>query len=291
MFTRKIRFVVQLMLCIKVNSMLRSANKRKMLFILTFSILFLADSSISEPTKGISTINNSSSSARLADASAESILKIIDNYRMPYDSAEMETNIKTFNGNKLKKDLDYEIYVKASGQSLVVSKSSREKGQKFLMNNGDYWLFLPKTKRAIRITPQQKLLGDASIGDVAQLAWSKDYNAQILKIGEFNNSSAILLELHSKEDSSTYEQIFLWINKNDYFPIEAELFLKSGKLAKIARYFSNESSETDKRVYKVELLDKIMDGKKTVMSIETIKPREIPNKYFQSNYLLKSNTL
>jgi hypothetical protein len=50
-----------------------------------------------------------------------------------------------------------------------------EAGQKVLMLGDDFWLLMPGSQRPLRITPSQKLLGDASTGDIATLSWADDY--------------------------------------------------------------------------------------------------------------------
>ena len=44
----------------------------------------------------------------------------------------------------------------------------------------DFWLLMPGTQRPMRITPSQKLLGDASTGDIATLSWSEDYEGRVV---------------------------------------------------------------------------------------------------------------
>jgi len=41
-----------------------------------------------------------------------------------------------------------------------------------LMLGDDFWLLMPSSQRPLRITPMQKLLGDASTGDIATLSWA-----------------------------------------------------------------------------------------------------------------------
>ena len=47
-------------------------------------------------------------------------------------------------------------------------QSPAEKGQKVLMLGDDFWLLMPDSQRPLRITPMQKLLGDASTGDIVR---------------------------------------------------------------------------------------------------------------------------
>jgi hypothetical protein len=47
------------------------------------------------------------------------------------------------------------------------------------MLGDDFWLLLPGSQRPLRITPSQKLLGDASTGDIATMRWADDYSGSV----------------------------------------------------------------------------------------------------------------
>ena len=74
----------------------------------------------------------------------------------------------------LEKERLYEVLIKPGRRSLVLFQSKAEAGQKVLMLDDRYWLLLPKTRRPVRITASQKLLGEASTGDIATMTWSED---------------------------------------------------------------------------------------------------------------------
>ena len=59
--------------------------------------------------------------------------------------------------------------------------SPREKGRHLLMLGDDMWVFLPDTSRPIRITPLERLSGQASNGDVARTHYALDYDATYLR--------------------------------------------------------------------------------------------------------------
>ncbi len=76
---------------------------------------------------------------------------------------------------QLDKTRGYNVYTRPNRESVVVFKSAVEAGQKMLMIEDNYWLLMPKkSRRPIRITPMQKLLGEASVGDISTLTWSED---------------------------------------------------------------------------------------------------------------------
>ena len=56
-----------------------------------------------------------------------------------------------------------------------------------LKNGNDLWFFDPSSQASIRLSPQQRLLGQAANGDVVTANLSLDYEPQLL--GEGGGSS------------------------------------------------------------------------------------------------------
>jgi hypothetical protein len=96
------------------------------------------------------------------------LLKDADRFRMSADNLQVDTQVQTFNADGTPdKERRYTVFAQAGRQSLVLMQSPAEKGQKVLMLADDFWLLMPGSQRPLRITPMQKLLGDASTGDIA----------------------------------------------------------------------------------------------------------------------------
>ncbi|POB65316.1 outer membrane lipoprotein-sorting protein, partial [Vibrio vulnificus] len=109
-----------------------------------------------------------------------------------------------------------------------------EAGQKMLMLQDNYWLQMPKSRRPIRITPMQKLLGEASVGDISTLTWSEDYQGIWVaseKVQGLAGESVATqrLQLTAKTSGASYQIIDLWLTEQENFPLKADLYLRSGK--------------------------------------------------------------
>ena len=108
------------------------------------------------------------------------LLKAADRYRMSATNMQVDTQISTFNTDgSPDKERRYTVFAQARHQSLVLMQSPAEKGQKVLMLGDDFWLLMPNSQRPLRITPMQKLLGDASTGDIATMSWADDYTGTV----------------------------------------------------------------------------------------------------------------
>lgn len=233
------------------------------------------------------TLSASSSMAK----DVETMVKNADHYRLDSDSAKVVSLVSLYENGELDKTREYNVYTREKRESLVLFKSQVEAGQKMLMLGDNYWLVMPKSRRPIRITPMQKLLGEASVGDISTLTWSEDYQATYVKPEQMEIEgqarSVNYLRLRATTKGASYAKIDLWLNDSDDFPIKADLYLHSGKLAKQA-WFTSGEREGKQRVVAMTLLDQIQPAKKTVIEYQEITPFELDDKYYNPAYLTRN---
>lgn len=228
----------------------------------------------------------------LAQESVEEMIEQADRYRVESSSAKVVSLVSLFENDQLDKTREYHVYTRPNRESLVVFKSQVEAGQKMLMLGDNYWLLMPKSRRPIRITPMQKLLGEASVGDISTLTWSEDYQ------GEFISEEVLTLEsgervvtnqllLTSTTSGASYQTINLWLDELNHFPIKADLYLRSGKLAKQA-WFGAGNRDDELRVVSMTLLDKIQPAKKTIIEYLEVEEVELDERYYNPAYLTRN---
>jgi len=234
--------------------------------------------------------------AQQATMNAQQVSQLIekaDSYRLKDGSSKVVSIVRLYQDQELDKTRRYHVYTRPNRESLVVFKSAVEAGQKMLMIGDNYWLQMPKSRRPIRITPMQKLLGDASIGDISTLTWSQDYQGewQATETLEVDGASVAAhhIVLSAKTKGASYQKIDLWLSAQDAFPIKADLYLRSGKLAKQA-YYDRTSLNEKGYISKMTLLDSIQPSKKTVIEYQEIVPWQLDSKFYNPSYLPKANT-
>jgi hypothetical protein len=95
------------------------------------------------------------------------------------------------------------------------------KGQLILYETDRIWMYFPNTRRAIRIPPEQTLLGDVDVGALLNV----DYR--------FNHSQKLLGEdeetFHLEYISSNGTRTLMYISKRQLVPLSAEYFAPSGR--------------------------------------------------------------
>jgi hypothetical protein len=209
----------------------------------------------------------------------DTILRKADSYRMPHASAQVDSLVQTFKDGKLDKEKRYQVLVRAGGKSLVLFRSPGEAGQKVLMSGDDFWMLLPGSARPIRITPLQKLLGDASTGDIATLTWSGDYHGSVVREVDIDGVHCLELELAATRKTLSYQRVVLQVAKADYRPLHADLYATSNKRLKQARYSQD----------RMVLVDEIANGRETVITTTGSKARQFGDELFNPMYLGRSD--
>ena len=165
---------------------------------------------------------------RAATPDAEALLKRSDSYRNGWPSYVLRVKITHYESGKADEDKLYEVSQKGTEKTYVEFLSPREKGQHLLMLGDDMWVYLPDTSRPVRITPLERLNGDASNGDVARTNYAVDYSAVYLRTEKVGSENCYVLDLTAKRKGSTYQRILYWLRTEDARPVRAEYYLTSG---------------------------------------------------------------
>lgn len=226
------------------------------------------------------------------------LLKAADRYRMGADNLQVETQINVFNADgSPDKERRYTVFAQAKHQSLVLMQSPAEKGQKVLMLGDDFWLLMPSSQRPMRITPMQKLLGDASTGDVATMSWADDYTGTVVGEEPCSNETAGAasqtcqhLSLTASRKGVTYQRIELWMGKARHEPIRADLYVQSDKLAKQARFVMDKPGAPT-MVDEMVLQDKLSNHKETRVRYLNRKERVVPPTWLNPMFLSQNPAL
>lgn len=226
--------------------------------------------------------------AQAQDVSA--LLKAADRFRNGSDVNMQVESLVTLHGADGSQDKErrYTVFVQARHQSLVLMQSPAEKGQKVLMLGDDFWLLMPGSQRPMRITPMQKLLGDASTGDIATLSWSEDYTGTLVGEEKCGDAPCLHLSLTASRKSVSYQRIELWLGKARHEPIKADLYVQSDKLAKQARFVMDRGQAL---VTEMVLQDQLSNKKETRIRYVSRTPRTVPDNWLNPMFLARNPSL
>lgn len=218
---------------------------------------------------------------RLHAADATAVLARADAYRGAIDSFAVDVELTSITPSKSETS-KFRVYGRGNDRSVVeFTYPQTEKGKYLLMLRDAMWIYLPTTSRPIRISPLQRLMGQASNGDVARTSFTVDYNA--VAIGEEDRS--YVLDLVAKDTSVAYAKVRLWLDRQSYEPQRADFYVTSGKLIKRAHYREYGQMAGRRVVTTIEIEDLLRAGNRTVMRYANLAARENPEKMFSKDAL------
>lgn len=220
-----------------------------------------------------------------ADQAPYDVLRQIDERRLPTGGFEAELVIAPFKDGEAQEPGNYVVKANGDNQVLVEARNPDQRGQKFLTTASGIFFYAPRTKRAIRMTPLQTLRGQASIGDISRLHFAEDYDASKPEAlqDRCKESGCLVLELKSKSEAATYARIVLTAKRaqHGYEAVTADLFLASGKQAKIVKFEAPQNGLPPAARY----IDVINTRLETAVTYKSIKPAKFPASMFNPRSL------
>ena len=218
---------------------------------------------------------------------ANEILHQSDQSRLNAQYMKVELSLEVYENDKLQESERLDVYNQGSDKALVKFLDKKRNGQLVLSVADNMWIYFPNTRKPLRITPMQRLMGQASNGDIARLSYSADYDATLLREDVYDGQPCWVLELTAKSRASTYRKVHYWVTKNDALPLKADFFLISGKYFK--RAFFEDYKKVDGRWQIGAIRYQTIGNEKetTVMRFIQFSEKELPGKFFNKNYLSK----
>ncbi len=186
----------------------------------------------------------------LAAQSSDELLTAVDKLRHPWPSFTVEIELTSAKASQ-----HWKVTARENGDARVEGLSEKEKGRAVLVLGDAMWLLLPGTKRPIKVTPQQKLLGPAAGGDIARTRFAVDYSVKEKGDEVLDGAACWRLALVAKRPSTSFRTASLWVAKNGIRPLKAEFFLPSGKLAKTAIFGAPQSQRGASVIVHMELVE------------------------------------
>jgi outer membrane lipoprotein-sorting protein len=221
-----------------------------------------------------------------ADASADDILAAVDSIRAPGTGFMFDVTLVSRPKGKNPVIQKFTVSVKDRTKSLVRFTAPPEnRGRVLLMVGQNLWIHIPSTNQAIRISPQQRLLGQVANGDVARVVYSYDYTPALRGTDILNGLSSKVLELAAKTPEATYGKIILWVASSDSRPIKAEFYASSGKLLKTAMYTGYQRILSKDRPMRIEIADEVRKGDISTLDFTKLRLVDLPESEYEKDNL------
>lgn len=235
-------------------------------------------------------------SPALAAPDAQAILAASDAVRNPGKPFGVTVTLLEYRNAKQTDGNTLTVYSKADTQSgqfrslIRFVAPARDTDKLMLKNGNDLWFFDPASKASIRISPQQRLLGQASNGDVVTVNLAMDYKAKLVgeedvQDGDRQTRHCYKLALAASSPDVTYDNIEMWIDTGNSRPVKARFYTESGRLLKTAFYRKYQAQLGGERPTETIIIDGLDPNWVTIMRYSDYAWRDVPEAWLQRDYL------
>jgi outer membrane lipoprotein-sorting protein len=231
-----------------------------------------------------------------AEPSGQEIIAQVNALRTPGQSFRVANVLTEYINGQARNSTSLVVFVKQNKDTLEYNnlvryvEPARDVGKMVLMNGSNMWFYDPSSKASVRISPQQRLLGQASNGDVATVNLPKDYTAKLLgdeKLldADRQNRDCWHLDLKAATDQAVYSHVEFWVEKGTYRQVKGKFYSDSGRLLKIAYYHKFEQMLGRTSPAETIIIDAVNQNLVTTMSISDMRAQDVPESWFQRDYL------
>ena len=236
-------------------------------------------------------------SAAVASADpAKDIVVAADRARNPQVPFRMTLTLVNFEQAKARDQVTLAIHAKIDGttgqfKNLVrYVDPPRDAGKLVLLDASKMWFYDPASKTSVRISPQQRLTGQASTGDVLTVNLARDYTAKLVgeetvKDADHHERETWHLDLAATSSDAMYGRLEYWVERGTYRAIKAKFYSDSGRLTKIAYYRKFADVLGTQRPMETVIIDAVDTNLVTTVTTSDVHERDIPEAWFQRDYL------
>jgi Outer membrane lipoprotein-sorting protein len=231
---------------------------------------------------------------------AEEILAATDQVRNPGKPFKVTLGLTEFVSGKARDTTGLVVHVRQDTQTEQFNnlvryvEPRRDAGKMVLLKGPALWFYDPASKASIRISPQQRLLGQAAEGDVLTVNLARDYKPKIvgeetLQDADRKDRQCWHLDMPASTPEAIYNRIEYWVEKGTFHPIKGKFYSDSGRLLKIAYYHKYGEQLGVQRPLEIVLIDAVNSNLATTIDYSNYQYQDIPESWFQRDYLPRLN--
>ncbi len=227
---------------------------------------------------------------------AREIIARADSVRNPSGPFRFNDRVIDYLGGKARDRVGLTIYSKrntsdGSFDNLVrYDDPPRDAGKMVLLKSTSMWFYDPSSKSSVRISPQQRLIGLASDGDVVTVSLGRDYTSTLVGTDTLQDADRVPrvswhLDLQAANRDAVYSRIELWLERGTYRPVKGKYYSDSGRLLKIAYFHKYVAELGAVRPSETVIIDAIDPNSVTTMTLSGYVEQDIPDAWFQRDFL------
>jgi hypothetical protein len=221
--------------------------------------------------------------AEPSPAEVQSWLQDVDEARNAFAEVVIRARATQRENGKVTGSLDFDIYVKGRDRALLVFHGGKNEGRKVLTVGDRMWLIVPGAENPVPITPNQRLMGGASFGDVARIRFAEDFTATLKPETEkVLGDTCYVLDLAAVSKKAPYPSVVLWLDAAKKLPRKLLFRLPSGREAREVLFTGFREVRGKTTVSEMEIRDLLGPNQGSVTTLEYLKfePAKIDDSVF-----------
>ena len=237
-----------------------------------------------------------------APPTAREIVEAADHARNPQQAFRSTLTLVTYRGGQARDRLVLGVHAKPEAGAAGAARPfknlvryvdpPRDAGKLVLLDASTMWFYDPSSKTSVRISPQQRLTGQASNGDVLTVNLAHDYAATLIgeetiKDGDHQDRHAWHLNLAAATPDAVYARLEYWVERDTYRAIKGKFYSDSGRLLKIAYYRKPGEVLGAVRPTETVIIDAVDANLVTTVDGTDYRAQEMPEAWFQRDYLAR----
>lgn len=234
--------------------------------------------------------------AAASDPGAQELLERSDAVRNPPGAFRVNIDLAEYRDGVLKATERLQVYAKPDGatgqyRNLVrFVEPARDRGKLMLRSGLDLWFYDPANRASVRISPAQRLLGQASNADVMTVNLAREYQVtqaerETVRDGEGADRATWRLSMRAAHPLASYRAADYWLDVEDMRPVKARFLADGQRLLKTAFYRRLLPVLGRDRPTETVIIDGLDTRWVTVMRLSGHEPRELPDAWFQRDHL------
>ena len=227
---------------------------------------------------------------------AQEIIRNADAIRNPDRSFRLTSTLSDYVRGKLRDQNVLQVFASPDARSgqfrnlVRYVAPPRDAGKAALLDGAALWFYDPASKVSVRISPQQRLIGQAAIGDVLTVNLAVDYAGTLLGDETIQDAGrkdrqCWHLDMKAANDQAVYNRVEYWVEHGTSYPVKAKFYSDSGRLLKILYYRGFEEQLGRIRPTEAVIIDAVDTSLVTTFKFGDFHAQNIPDAWFQRDYL------
>jgi outer membrane lipoprotein-sorting protein len=226
---------------------------------------------------------------------AQEIVAATDKVRNPGEPFRSTLTLTEYVSGQERSHTAFVLFSKEDGAGrfrnlLQYVEPPRDAGKRVLLDGRSFWFFDPASQASVRISAQQRLVGQAAIGDVLTVNLAADYTAAIAATESIDDAARRKrntwhLDLKAATDTAAYSRVEYWVEQGTFHPVKGKFYSDSGRLLKIIYYRNFTQRLGAVRPAEAVIIDAVDSSLATIATFGDSRAQEVPDAWFQRDYL------